>query len=60
VLPCRADLLAAAINRLLDDPQLRSCFGEAAAWRVRNEFTIEKMTKRTLEIYSEALETTAA
>jgi rhamnosyl/mannosyltransferase len=60
VAPCKAELLAAAINRLLDDPKLRATYGEAAARRVRDEFTVEKMARRTLEVYNEALEANGA
>jgi glycosyltransferase involved in cell wall biosynthesis len=53
--PQDSDALAAAINRLLDDPSLRVRYGEAARRRVREEFSIEVMMRRTLELYRQAL-----
>lgn len=44
--------LARAVNRLLDDDQLRANFGAAARHRVQEEFTADLMAKRTLELYS--------
>jgi rhamnosyl/mannosyltransferase len=49
--PADPDSLAAAINRLLDDPELRQSFGRAAALRARDEFSLESMTSRTLALY---------
>ncbi len=43
--------LAAALNRLLDDPGLRRSFGEAARVRARQEFSVDRMAARTLEVY---------
>ncbi len=47
--------LAAAINRLLDDPALRGKFGAAAARRAREEFSVEMMVDRTLDLYREVM-----
>lgn len=47
--------LAAAINRLLDDSQLRESYGQAARARVEKEFTKEVMLERTLKLYSRVL-----
>lgn len=47
--------LAHAINRLLDDPELRAGFGRAGRERVQREFTLEQMVARTLKVYQEAL-----
>jgi rhamnosyl/mannosyltransferase len=49
--PADPDSLAAAINRLLDNPELRQSFGRAAALRARDEFSLESMTSRTLALY---------
>ena len=43
--------LAAAINRLLADDELRRGMGRAAQQRARDEFTIEKMIERVLAVY---------
>lgn len=50
--------LAAAINRLLDHPELRAKFGRAARLRASQEFSVEVMAARTLELY-ERITTTA-
>ena len=55
VAPADADQLAAAINRLLDDPALRAQFGAAAERRARDQFSIAMMVERTLELYREVL-----
>ena len=55
VTPADAGELASAINRLLDDPGLREKYGDAAARRVRDEFSIETMVDRTLELYREVI-----
>ncbi|MBI3780594.1 MAG: glycosyltransferase [candidate division NC10 bacterium] len=53
--PRDPDALADAVNRLLDDPQLRAHLGQAAQERVEREFTAEGMITRTLEVYREVL-----
>jgi len=53
--PAHSDALAGAINRLLDDPQLRRTFGAAARLRARNEFSLQTMTDRTLALYETVL-----
>lgn len=47
--------LASAINRLLDDPDLSNSLGGAGARRARQEFSLELMTKRTMELYQTVL-----
>jgi glycosyltransferase involved in cell wall biosynthesis len=47
--------LAAALRRLLDDPQLRERMGEAGFARVRERFSADAMTERMLAIYDEVL-----
>jgi rhamnosyl/mannosyltransferase len=53
VAPSDSGELAAAINRLLDDPGLRGRYGAAAARRARQEFSVEVMVDRTLKLYRE-------
>ena len=47
--------LSLAINRLLADANLRSQMGAAGAKRVRDEFTLPMMIRRTVSLYNEAL-----
>jgi glycosyltransferase involved in cell wall biosynthesis len=49
--PADSQALAAAINRLLDDPNLRQKLGHAGAQRARDEFSQDKMLQRTLHLY---------
>ena len=55
--PADSESLAAAINRLLSDDELRSRLGEAGRARVAGEFTVETMVRRTSELYCRVLET---
>jgi glycosyltransferase involved in cell wall biosynthesis len=48
--------LATAINKLLDDNQLRSRYGEAARKRVSQEFKLETMVHRTCRLYAQLME----
>jgi glycosyltransferase involved in cell wall biosynthesis len=57
VAPADSTELAAAINRLLDDPGLRNKYGAAAARRAREEFSIETRVNRTLQLYREVMAT---
>ena len=43
--------MAGAIVRLLGDPDLRRCMGEAALTRVREKFSAERMVEGTLQVY---------
>ena len=52
--PCSPESLAAAVNRLLDNATLRNAYGQAALRRVQNEFNLDLMVRRTLEVYSAA------
>ena len=47
--------MAKALNRLLNDHELRQKYGNAALQRVRTEFTIGAMVKRTLDVYEQIL-----
>ncbi|MGA2410599.1 MAG: glycosyltransferase, partial [Candidatus Binataceae bacterium] len=53
--PADPGALSAAINRLLDDPYLRAKYGASAFRRAREEFSVELMGRRTLELYREVL-----
>jgi len=57
--PADANALAQAINSLLDDPARSAQFGEAGRVRVAKEFSLEGMTRRTLELYAEVLQSKA-
>jgi glycosyltransferase involved in cell wall biosynthesis len=47
--------LAAAIVRLLRDPELRKKLGAAGRARVVDEFSVERMVTKTLEVYEKYL-----
>ena len=51
--PGNAPMLEHAINRLLQDVDLRARLGRAALDRVRQEFTVEAMVSRTRDLYEE-------
>jgi rhamnosyl/mannosyltransferase len=43
--------LADAINRLLDDEDLRRSLGQAGVRRAKQEFSLDIMLRRTLQLY---------
>lgn len=47
--------LAAAITRLLGDPDLRTRLGRTARQRVLREFSVDRMVDATVEVYSQVL-----
>ncbi|MCL4217186.1 MAG: glycosyltransferase, partial [Candidatus Hydrogenedentes bacterium] len=47
--------LAAAVNRLLDDSELRRRLGEAALRRVKSEFEAERVARAEFDLYQEVL-----
>ncbi|HKX30418.1 MAG TPA: glycosyltransferase [Blastocatellia bacterium] len=53
--PSDSDALAAALQSLLDRPEQRREYGLAAARRVREEFTLEIMVRRTLQLYAQVM-----
>jgi glycosyltransferase involved in cell wall biosynthesis len=55
--PAEPGALAGAINRLLDDPALRTEFGRTARSRVEAEFSEGVMVDRTLDLYARLLGT---
>ena len=55
VSPADAGALAGAINTLLDDTALSARYGRAARARVEQEFNLELMTRRTLQVYEEVM-----
>jgi glycosyltransferase involved in cell wall biosynthesis len=46
--------MAAALGRLLDEPELGRVLGEAGRRRARTEFSVAQMAERTLAVYMEA------
>jgi glycosyltransferase involved in cell wall biosynthesis len=57
VSPWDVDGLAGAMRLLLERPDLRDRFGEAAKARVAAEYTADLMAERTLSLYSEVIRT---
>ncbi|AUY51979.1 glycosyltransferase family 4 protein [Streptomyces sp. CB01881] len=55
--PGDADALAAALGRLLDDPELRVALGEAGRERVLERFTWQRAAELTVEGYRAAIAT---
>jgi glycosyltransferase involved in cell wall biosynthesis len=51
--PRNTQQMANALNLLLQDSELRLKYGKAALDRVRAEFTVETMVRRTLQTYEE-------
>jgi len=51
VAPANPEAMAAALNRLLDDAELRQTLGSAGIRRARQEFSLDTMVGRTLELY---------
>jgi glycosyltransferase involved in cell wall biosynthesis len=53
--PKDVNRMAAALGRLIDDPELRCRLGSAASKKVTQQFTVERMTRAYEEIYMETL-----
>ena len=49
-----AAAFAAALDRLLGDPELARRLGDAGLARARSEFSVARMTERTLAVYRDA------
>jgi glycosyltransferase involved in cell wall biosynthesis len=49
--PADPEALATALNHLLDDQDLRQSLGRAARLRARQEFALDRMLTRTLNLY---------
>ena len=56
--PKNPDALAAAINALLANPDMRQQMGEAGRQRILSQFTIDHMVDRIETIYNEVLKAT--
>ena len=54
--PANSEALAAAINTLLENSQLRMLYGWRAQQRVHKEFSADTMARSTLQLYRELLE----
>lgn len=54
--PADADALAIAINRLLENPELRASLGHGARLRAAREFSLESMASRTFSSYERILQ----
>ena len=50
-----AEAFAAALTELLDDPSRRTVLGKAGLARARAEFSVARMTRRTIDVYRDAL-----
>lgn len=53
--PGDAEALAAAIKKLIDDPDLRKRLGEGGKQRARENYGAETMSERVAEVYREVL-----
>ncbi|HLG97633.1 MAG TPA: glycosyltransferase [Bryobacteraceae bacterium] len=53
--PGDPDALARALNKLLDNADLRKSLGSASILRARQEFSLEGMTSRVLRLYEDIL-----
>ncbi len=53
VAPQNSAEMAGALNRLLNEDELRRTYGNAALQRVRTEFTVGAMVKRTFGVYKQ-------
>jgi glycosyltransferase involved in cell wall biosynthesis len=53
--PADSVALGDGINQLLDNPEWRAEFGDAARRRVASNFTVEKMVQSTFELYQEVM-----
>ena len=53
--PGDVDAFAAALGALLRDPERASALGESGYARARAEFSVARMTERTIDVYREAV-----
>lgn len=58
--PSNSPALSHAINTLLDNPSLSAQYGQAGRRRVEQEFNLDAMTRRTLQVYEEVMNHPAA
>jgi len=54
--PADSESLASALNRLLDNDDLRRRYGEEGRRRVEREFTLETMMQKTSRVYRQVME----
>jgi glycosyltransferase involved in cell wall biosynthesis len=54
--PAKPDAMAAAISRLLDDPELARRLGQAARGTIARRFSLERMVTATEHLYQDLLE----
>lgn len=54
--PDNADALAQGLLKLIENPILCQQFGSAGRQRLEQEFTVERMVKKTIAVYDEVLE----
>ena len=60
VVPCEVEPLASAIQRLLDDPELRRRLGANARRLVDDRFSVEAMSDSLVKLYDRVLSGRAA
>jgi glycosyltransferase involved in cell wall biosynthesis len=53
--PARPDVLAAALTRILDNPELGRRMGQAGRARVEAKFSWDSVAERTEQVYAEAI-----
>ncbi len=53
--PGDSNAIATALSSLLDDPARRRALGEAGRRRARDEFSVARMTERTIDVYRRAV-----
>jgi rhamnosyl/mannosyltransferase len=53
--PGNPGALAEAVNRLLDNPDLRASLGAAAVLRAHQEFSLDAMVSRTMSLYEQVM-----
>jgi len=53
--PRNASLVAESLKKLIENPELRSQFGQAGRDKVLKEFTVDKVVEETMNIYTSLL-----
>ena len=52
VIPCNADMLADALERLLDDPVLCKTMGKAGKKLTKAEYNLDRVTDKLIDVYT--------